>query len=212
MPAYGAIDSDHYNPKTMSFTAKRTHSSAVHVDFIKQDSEGADEVWRQFILDKSRGFTRAGASRIDESIRTYVWAILGSQGQAHTAILRSGAVTDAQNAFMADAESAISSPVSIQADVERYQNALQYTRSKVNFSFGTGLYMAPEDMLLRVGQITGYNNNIQISTAGQPQGLNLGINTSDAPPDATNDPNPPPHPRRQETPPHTPAAKPSFTV
>ena len=53
MPAYGAINSDHYNPKTMSFTAKRTHGSTVHIDFIKQDSAGAGEAWYQFILDKS---------------------------------------------------------------------------------------------------------------------------------------------------------------
>ena len=117
MPAYGAVDPDHYDPSHMSFDKKAKGSGSlarVHVDFIKQDSKGAGEAWHQFILDKSRGFTRAGTARIDESIRTYVWPILGSQGQAKAGILGAGdEAINAQNAFMADVESAISAPISI---------------------------------------------------------------------------------------------------
>ena len=32
-----------------------------------------------FVLDKSNSFTQAGVVRLNDSIRTYVWAILGSQ-------------------------------------------------------------------------------------------------------------------------------------
>ena len=32
-----------------------------------------------FVLDKSSGFTQSGVSRINDSIRAYVWAILGAQ-------------------------------------------------------------------------------------------------------------------------------------
>ena len=207
MPAYGAIDPDNYDPSHMSFDKKTKGSGPhmmVHVDFIKQDSEGAGEAWRQFILDKSQGLMRVGAARIDESIRTYVWAILGSQGQAKAGILGAdGAAIDAQNAFMADVESAISAPVSIQDDVDRYQKTPEYARSEINYSFGTVPYMAPADMLLQVGHMAGYNNNILISTSGQSLGLNLGINTSDTPLDAANDPDPPPHGNtRDPGPPH----------
>ena len=37
--------------------------------------------WTTFMLDKSDGFTKAGIERINESIRTYVWALLGAQAQ-----------------------------------------------------------------------------------------------------------------------------------
>ena len=55
---------------------------------------------------------------------------------------------------------------------------------RVNFSFGTGLYMAPSNMLLRVGNVAGYNNLIIIATDSQSLGLNSDLNTVDAPPDA----------------------------
>ena len=64
---------------------------------------------------------------------------------------------------------------------------LTYARTEVNYVFGVGLYMSPSDVLLRVGQVAGYNNQIVIATSDQALGLNVGFNTSDAPPDVTND-------------------------
>ena len=43
-----------------------------------------------FVLDKSSGFTQAGVSRINDSIRAYVWAILGAQSQTKSSILGTG--------------------------------------------------------------------------------------------------------------------------
>ena len=181
VPAYGAIDSDNYNPDKMSFT-KSTTSKIVHMDFIKQDSPEAGKAWRQFILDKLEGFTRAGVERVNDSIRTYIWAILGSQAQTCTGILGAGTAFDTQKQFVADVEDAISSPVDLPSAIKRYQDTLQYACTEVHFAFGTGLYMAPRDMLLRVGWVTGYNNPIVIATPDEALGLNLGFNAHDAPP------------------------------
>ena len=43
------------------------HLLQLHQTWIQ---DGAVEGWKQFILEKSKGFTRAGAVRIDDSIRT----------------------------------------------------------------------------------------------------------------------------------------------
>ena len=58
-----------------------------------------------------------------------------------------------------------------------------FARSKVDFVFGFGLYMAPSDMLLRIDQIIGYNNEIVIAKEGLRLGLNSSINDTD--PEAT---------------------------
>ena len=76
VPIYGPYSPKCYNPKHMSFTHKTTNE-ILHVDFIKQGHE-ADDAAVTFILDKSEGFTRAGVERVNDSIRTYVWAILGA--------------------------------------------------------------------------------------------------------------------------------------
>ena len=174
-----------YDSSRMSFTT-RTTNSLLHVDFIKQDAAGADKAWRTFILNKSDGFTHSGVERLNDSIRTYVWAILGAQSQTRTGILGSGTAFDAQKQFLANIEDAISSPVDLPSAISRYQDVLQYARSEVNFSFGTGLYMAPSNMLLRVGNVAGYNNLIIVATDAQSMGLNSALNMVDAPPDAAN--------------------------
>ena len=105
---YHPVGGGEYNPRRMSFTKKTTNDS-LHVDFIKQDNPGADSAWRTFILDKSKGFTHSGVERLNDSIRTYVWAILGAQAQTRTGILGSGTAFDVQKQFLANVEDAISS-------------------------------------------------------------------------------------------------------
>ena len=83
-----------------------------------RDISGA---WTTFVLDKSEGFTQAGVERLNDSIRTYVWAILGEQAQTRSNIFKTGTGFDAQKQFLANIEDAIASPVDIPGSISRYQ-------------------------------------------------------------------------------------------
>ena len=166
---YHPVGNGEYDLSRMSFT-RQTSNRYLHVDFIKQDAPNADTAWGAFDLDKSQGFTSAGVERLNDSIRTYMWAILGAQVQTHSGILGSGTSLDAQKQFMANVEDAISFPVDIQSAIEHYQRVLQNASSKVDYTFGIGLYMAPSDMRLHMGMIGGYNSLIIIAPVGQPLG------------------------------------------
>jgi hypothetical protein len=148
----------------------------LHIDYIAQGKE-VEDIWSTFILDNSEGFTKAGVERINDSIRTNCWAILGSQSQTRTYIIGTGIAFDAQKQFIANIEDAIQSPVDLPSQITRYQNVLKYARSKVDFVFGTGLYMSPGDMELRIGTIQDYNNEIIIANSSQTLGLNSSVNT-----------------------------------
>ena len=52
-----------------------------------------------FVLDKSDGFTQASVERLNNSIRTYVWAILGPQANTRSNILKTGMGFDAQKQY-----------------------------------------------------------------------------------------------------------------
>ena len=131
-----------------------------------------------FVLDKSEGFTQAGIARINDSIRTYVWAILGAQAQTRSSILGTGKAFDAQKQFLANVEDAVNSAVNIPGSIERYQSTLQYARSRVNFVLGIGLYMIPNDMGLYVGTINGFNNLIVIASPDEISKIQLGYNNT----------------------------------
>lgn len=178
-PISGLGDPNHYDPSRMSFSQKTTNS-CLHVDYITQGKE-AEEAWSAFILDRSQGFTAPGVERLNDSIRTYVWALLGAQAQTRSEVLGTGTSFDAQKQFLADVEDAISSPVDIPSAIDRYQSVLQNASSQVDYCFGAGLYMAPSDMRLRVGKIAGYNNKIVIAPVGQPLGVSPDINSGPIP-------------------------------
>ena len=116
----------------------------------------------------------------------YVWAILSAQAQTRTGMLAPGSGV-AHGKFLALVEDAINSPVDIRSAINRYEEAMQHAHSKADFSFGEGLYLAPGDMLLRVGKMEGYNNKIIIATSAYHLGWNSGLNEDTAPPDAAND-------------------------
>ena len=119
--------------------------------------------WTTFVLDKSEGFTQAGVERLNDSIHTYVWAILGAQAQTRSNILKTGTGFDAQKQFLANIEDAIASPVDIPSSIARYQKTLQYASTPLDFVFGIGLYLSPSDMALHPVNVQGYNNDIQIA-------------------------------------------------
>ena len=134
-----------------------------------------------FVLDHvdtgyNSGFFRAEVSRINDSIRTYAWAILVSQSQARNSILGHGKAFDAQKQFITNVEDAINSEVDLPSSIDRYQRTLQYARSKVDFVIGHRLYMLPSNMEIEVGVVNGYNNLIQIATDDMQLGFNASVN------------------------------------
>ena len=141
-----------------------------------RDISGA---WTMFIPDTSEGFTQADVERLNDSIRTYLWAILGSQAQTRSNILKAGTGFDAQKQSMANIEDVIASPVDIHSSIARYQKTLQYASTPLDYVFGIGLYVALSDMALHPGNVQGYNNEIVIAGSEAAIGHNSGINESE---------------------------------
>ena len=164
---------------TPSWAYRHAHAAQgpfFHPKDAKRHNVDISGAWTTFVLDKSEGFTQAGVERLNDSIRTYVWAILGAQAQTRSNILKTGTGFDAQKQFLANIEDAIASPVDIPSSIARYQKTLQYASTPLDFVFGIGLYLSPSDMALHLGNVQGYNNEIQIAGSDAAIGHNPGIN------------------------------------
>ena len=86
---------------------------------------------------------------------------------------------DAQKQFLANVEDAIASPVDIPSSIACYQKTLQYTSTPLDYVFGLGLYLAPNDMAFHPGNVQGYNNEIVITGSEAAIGHNPGFNESE---------------------------------
>jgi hypothetical protein len=160
VPVYLKSLREGFNQEHQSYT-KPNRGAYLHIDYTEQEK---DVNPFGFMLDYSKGFTKAGIPRINDSIRTFVWAILAAQAQARTDIIGVGTAYDAQKQFKQNIIAAIDRPVDIPESINRYENTLKYASTPVNFSFGANLYMSPSDMRLKIEQHEGYNNNIVISS------------------------------------------------
>ena len=148
-----------------------------HVEYVQQENK-FENGWMYFIVDKSDGFTEAGVNRLNDSIRTYVWAILTAQSLTKTSIVRTlqNPATEPQRTFLSNLEVSIASTKSLQDSINGYQDALKYASSKVDYVVGFGLYMMPSNMVLRITTIDDYNNNLMVASPDTIKNLKLGTN------------------------------------
>ena len=103
--------------------------------------------------------------------------LLTSQTSTRSQIIGYGASEfDAQQTFLNTFENIVDRRVDIPEDKRRFQNALQYARSKVDYVIGSKIYMNPSDMNLRIGKIKNYNTKILESETYFNIGINEKIN------------------------------------
>ena len=131
----------------------------------------------RWIIEKSDGLTTLGLQKLSESVRDYAYLILTSQTSTRGPIVGHEARNlDAQRTFLNTFENIVNRRVNIPEDIRRFQNTLQYARSKVDYVVAEYVYMIPSDMNLRIGKVKNYNNKIMVSKPGFNLGTNLKIN------------------------------------
>ena len=99
------------------------HNSKYVISFLEQSPNVAN-AWQDFIPSRSQGLTQAGIIRINESIRAYVYALLGAQAQTKTSVLTYGTGLDAQRQFNVIVESLINVEEDIQTGINQFQDSL----------------------------------------------------------------------------------------
>ena len=151
-----------------------TYQCSVHWpdDYIGPDS------MMHWIIEKSVWFTDMGLLRISESVRTYAYLILSSQGSARSGIVgNTASALTAHSAFLNNFENVVNHRVDIREDIKRYQDTLSYASSKVNYNLGQNIYRLPSDMNLKIKTGTiGYNNKLLISDGNFSLGKNDEVN------------------------------------
>ena len=88
----------------------------------------------------------------------------------------------AQSAFLNNFKNVVNRRVDIREDIKRYQDALSYASSKVDYSVGEDLFMLPSDMelIIKTGTV-GYNNKILVSDGNFSLGKNDEVNSLETP-------------------------------
>ena len=144
------------------------------VPFI-ENTEARNQ-YEYFLCPVSHGLTSAGLSRINQSIESFCYAILGSQVDVRSSISGSqGSAIETQRQFLFMVEDAIRNP-DISKSVQRFQLAIESAKVRLDLAISPGLWLLPSKMVVNTESVVGYNNKLKKATSFMRIGVNSDLN------------------------------------
>ena len=132
--------------------------------------------YEYFLCPVSHGLTSAGLSRINQSIESFCYAILGSQVDVRSSICGSqGSAIETQRQFLSMVEDAIRNP-EISKSVQRFQLAIESAKVRLDLAISPGLWLLPSKMVVNTESVVGYNNKLKKATTFMRIGVNSDLN------------------------------------
>ena len=132
--------------------------------------------YEYFLCPVSHGLTSAGLSRINQSIESFCYAILGSQVDVRSSISGSqGSAIETKRQFLSMVEDAIRNP-DISKSVQRFQLAIQSAKVRLDLAISPGLWLLPSKMVVNTESVVGYNNKLKKATTFMRIGVNSDLN------------------------------------
>ena len=132
--------------------------------------------YEYFLCPVSHGLTSAGLSRINQSIESFCYAILGSQVDVRSSISGSqGSSIETQRQFVSMVEDAIRNP-DISKSVQRFQLAIESAKVRLDLAISPGLWLLPSKMVVNTESVVGYNNKLKKATTFMRIGVNSDLN------------------------------------
>ena len=118
----------------------------------------------------------AGLSRINQSIESFCYAILGSQVDVRSSIASSqGSAIETQRQFLSMVEDAIQNP-DISKSVQRFQLAIESAKVRLDLAISPGLWLLPSKMVVNTESVVGYNNKLKKAMTFMRFGVNSDLN------------------------------------
>ena len=140
-----------------------------------QNTEARNQ-YEYFLCPVSHGLTSAGLSRINQSIESFCYAILGSQVDVRSSISGSqGSAIETQRQFLSMVEDAIRNP-DISKSVQRFQLAIESAEVRLDLAISPGLWLLPSKMVVNTESVVGYNNKLKEATTFMRIGINSDLN------------------------------------
>ena len=160
-----------YPSKEIKFEDEGGRASDGNLVPYIENTEARNQ-YEYFLCPVSHGLTSAGLSRINQSIESFCYAILGSQVDVRSSISGSqGSSIETQRQFLSMVEDAIRKP-DISKSVQRFQLAIESAKVRLDLAISPGLWLLPSKMVVNTESVVGYNNKLKKATRRMKIGVN----------------------------------------
>ena len=164
-----------YPDKTAKFQDEGGRASDGNFVPYIENTEARNQ-YEYFLCPVSHGLTSAGLSRINQSIESFCFAILGSQVNVRSSIAGSqGSSIETQREFLSLVEDAIRNP-DLGKSVQRFQLAIESAKVRLDLAISPGTWLLPSKMVVNTESVVGYNNKLKKATSFMKIGVNSDLN------------------------------------
>ncbi len=132
--------------------------------------------YKMFIATTTDGLTKIGQKLLQQSVESYVYAVLGSQASLRFPIVGEGAKSlQTQDKFRTIVkETIVQSDVTI--TISNMRAAIASTNVVLNMAISPGMILVPSNLIIQKKKIPGYNNVLTLATDKMKFGKNTGVN------------------------------------
>ena len=164
-----------YLSKTAKFEDEGGRASDGNLVPYIENTEARNQ-YEYFLCPVSHGLTSAGLSRINQSIESFCFSILGLQVNVRSSIAGSqGSSIETQREFLSLVEDAIRNP-DISKSVQRFQLAIESAKVRLDLAISPGTWLIPSKMVVNTESVVGYNNKLKKATSFMKIGVNSDLN------------------------------------
>ena len=164
-----------YPSKLAKFEDEGGHASDGNLVPYIENTEARNQ-YEYFICPISHGLTSAGLSRINQSIESFCYSILGAQVNVRSSITGSqGSSVETQREFLSLVEDAIRN-LDISKSVQRFQLAIESAKVRLDLAISPGTWLLPSKMVVNTESVVGYNNKLKKATSFMKIGVNSDLN------------------------------------
>ena len=158
--------------------SKNSKGTVTGIAYEKITGQSPKDVndYKMFIATTTDGLTKIGQKLLQQSVESYVYAVLGAQASLRFPIIGEGAKSlQTQDKFRTIMKETIAqSDVTI--TISNMRAAIASTNVVLNIAISPGMILVPSNLIIQKKKIPGYNNVLTLATDKMKFGKNADVN------------------------------------
>ncbi len=163
------------DPKVRNYSYDKK-KGGIRYQKLSGTRNGHPNDYSRFIAHKTSGLTKIGQKLLQQSIESYVYAVLGAQAKTRWSIVGEGAKSlQTQEVFHTIVkETIVESDVTI--TISNMRTAIASTNVVLDMAISPGMILVPSNLIIQKVKVPGYNNVLTLATESMKFGKNTNVN------------------------------------
>ena len=157
--------------------SKNARGEVTGISYEKITGQSPKDVndYKMFVATTTDGLTEIRQKLLQQSIESYVYAVLGAQAKTRWPIVEGGAKSlQTQDEFNTIADETVFADVT--TTISNMRSAIASTNVVLNMAISPGMILVPSNLIIQKKKIPGYNNILKLATDRMKFGKNADVN------------------------------------